>query len=308
LKKSPYVLILDASWRAPLLHLHRLWQTIYDKIDSMVSITDPHSYVSTIRDRLALSVGCLFALAATTPLASAQEANAILQACGQTKSIQKMQQTFDDSVGSAVKALTTTPSAKRDQIAEKLRTLLNPETLTLSYQREFAALGAKENQEIYRWCLSSLGRKIIAAEDSDIGDDDPADIVGRALASIRNASNPEARRNNLKQFVQIAHLSEAMPESIAVVAIIHLAAEELGKPHDQRLSRVSFAEALVHHGRDLQRDFMPLVEAMIVDSYAEVSDDELAAYVLFLQSAAGKAWADAGYYALHGYFSSTMGV
>lgn len=253
-----------------------------------------------------LLAGCLFALAATMPVASAQEANAILQACGQTKSIQKMQQMFDDSVIRAVKALTTTPAAKRDRIAEKLRTLLNPETLPLNYQREFAALGAKESQEIYQWCLSPIGRKIIAVEERDSDDDDPADITGRALASIRNARNPEARQNNLKQFVQLTHLSEIMPESIAVVATLYLAAEDLGKPDDQRQSRASFLETLVNLGRDLQRDLTPLFEAIIVDSYAELSDDELAAYVLFLQSTAGIAWADADYYALHGYFSSTV--
>jgi hypothetical protein len=264
-------------------------------------------YASAIRGGLVLLVSCLFAFATTMHQASAQETNAILEACGQAKSIKKLQQLFvDDSVSSAVKVLTTTPAAKRDRIAEKLRTLLKPETLVLNYQREFAALGAKESQEIYQWCLSPIGRKIIAIEERDSEDDDPADITGRALASIRNARNPDARRNNLKQFIQLSHLSETMPESIAVVATLHLAAEDLGKPDDQRLSRASFLETLVNLGRDLQRDFTPLFEAIIVDSHSELSDDELAAYVRFLQSGAGKAWAEADYYALHGYFSSTV--
>ena len=108
------------------------------------------------------------------------------------------------------------------------------------------------------------------------------------------------------EFVNSSHLSELAPETIGVVAAIYLGAQELAKPEDLRLSRADFVRAVVDLGREMQRDLTPLLEAVIVDSYADVSDEDFAAYMLFLKSAAGKAWAKASYTAVHRYFKFTV--
>lgn len=233
-------------------------------------------------------------------------AQMILDACRQTHSIHMFQRQFDEAVNVAVNSSQSMTTTTKERVSENLRALLSIESLLLAYQREFAEIEAQGAHEIQRWCLSPIGTRIIKSEEKDSPDEDAAVIMSRALASIRNAKNPENRRNSMVELVNSSHLSELAPETIGVVAAINLGAQELAKPKDLRLSRADFIRALVDLGREMQRDLTPLFEAGIVDSYANVSDEDLAAYVLFLKSAAGKAWVKASYSVMHRYFKSAV--
>ncbi|MHB1215309.1 MAG: hypothetical protein ACYCY9_10010 [Thiobacillus sp.] len=257
----------------------------------------------------ALVFACLTLTAApafSSSPADGNNAQMIWDACRQTHSIHKLQRQFDEAVNVAVNSSQSMTTTAKERVSENLKALLSIESLLLAYQREFAEIDAQGAHEIQRWCLSPIGKRIIKSEEKESPDEDAAAIMNRALASIRNTKNPENRRNSIVELVNSSHLSELAPETIGMTAAIHLAAQELEKPEDLRLSRADFIRALVDLGREMQRDLTPLFEAGIVDSYADVSDEDLAAYVLFLKSAAGKAWAGASYSAMHRYFKSAV--
>lgn len=205
--------------------------------------------------------------------------------------------------GKAVEAL---PEAVQARVSASLESALAVDELYGGYRRELQELSAAEVHDVVGWCASTVGQRIVAAEEKESPEERPDDVIGRALKSIRSAKNPAVRRDQIATIVNGSRLNKAMPETMATVAAIFLGAEELAKPDGERLAHSDFIRALIDMARDMQADLTPVFEAEVVNTYAEVSDEDLQAYVLFLQTPAGQAWARAGHRGLHQYLASAV--
>lgn len=251
------------------------------------------------------SIVCLIVLAVMTTAipANAEDVQSVLDHCGHTVALGKLGREIE---GVRDKAVGTLHESVQASVSASLESALAVNELYGGYRRELQELSAAEVHDVARWCASAVGQRIVAAEEKESPEERPDDVIGRALKSIRSAKNPAVRRDQIATIVNVSRLNKAMPETMAMVAAIFLGAEELAKPEGERLAHSDFIRALIDIARDMQADLTPVFEAEVVNTYAEVSEEDLQVYVLFLQTPAGQAWARAGHRGLHQYLASAV--
>lgn len=171
-------------------------------------------------------------------------------------------------------------------------------TATTTYQTQ---INSKQVPALRHWFATKLGKAITAMEEAASADQTDPQAVARQGAALLSAMTPE-RRSLIQELVHVTRAAELLAQlSIDTAIAVHRGVLSVN-PRAQGGSAAGMLRFLEAQKPQVQRSLTVLVLASSAMAYAPLPTADLAQYVTFLKSDAGRHFNDVSLKA----FSSAM--
>lgn len=177
--------------------------------------------------------------------------------------------------------------AQTERVMRAINLAFAPDRLRADLKATLSqGLQAQHLQTVQAWYTSNLGQRIAAMDRAAAARTDPVPLMEQGTLQLQ--AMPAARREQLQQMVDVVQGAELLAGlAINTALAVQLGAQSV-QPEAPGLSAQAMREQLQLQRPRLVETFRRLMLASTAGSYAGLSDDDVAHYLGFLQSAAGR--------------------
>jgi hypothetical protein len=244
----------------------------------------------------AFAIACLFLFASH---AGAQEAAAdpdaavreLLELSGQRKLLEQLVAQSQEHIEQARKELKP-EEYKRFQAAVKQAFQLEP-----MYQKVFehhrSVYDAKRATALLEWLRGPLGRKIIEAELKALSSKDEK-ARQKFLQQLQARPLPATREALIERVQEASRAKELARRTVTVMVRSTVTAANASLPADKRATSSQVDEAIFRTLASIDPTLRQAVRLSMLYTYRDLTDDDLRAYIKFLDSELGRWYVQTG--------------
>jgi hypothetical protein len=242
----------------------------------------------------AIACLCLFAFhagaqeAAADPDAAVRE---ILELSGQRKMLEQLVAQSQEQISQARKELKP-EEYQRFQAAMKTAFQLEPLYQTV-FEHHRGAYDAKRATALLEWLRGPLGRKIIEQELKALTSRD-AKARQKYLEQLQAKPLPATREALIERVQEASRAMELTRRTVTVMVRSTVTSANASMPVDKRQSASKLDEAIFRTLASIDPPLRQAVRGSMLYTYRDMPDDELRAYIKFLDSELGRWYVQTG--------------